>query len=125
MVAVALDLTTYKYDLVKDSGRRYEILNVARSDVLFEISKLVYNTEYFQQVPEVYQSVFRKHLNTLLDAASTRFGALCHDLGQIEQSHRQTVDAMYSCATNALSDELEEARSTTRPCSPSKVLRVD
>lgn len=125
MVGVALELSTHKYDLVKDSGRRYQIQNVARSDVLFEISKLVYNTETFQQVPEVYQSVFRKRLHTLLDVVSTRFGALCHDLGQIEQSHRQTVDAMYSCATNALSDELEEARSTTRPCSPSKVLRVD
>ena len=125
MVAVSDDLITHKYELVKDSGRRYEILNVARSDVMFEISKLAYNTEYFQGVPEIFQSVFRKHLKTLLDAANTRFGALFHDLGQIEQSHRQTVDAMYSCATNALSDELEEARSTTRPCSPSKVLRVD
>ena len=56
MVAVSDDLITHKYDLVKDSGRRYEILHVARCDVMFEISKLAYNTEYFQGVPELYQS---------------------------------------------------------------------
>ena len=105
MLGVSLSLNDHRHCLLRQSVQRYELVNYARAEVNHEFSKCI------TSVPNSnYCLAHKQHLLALQEAVNTRFGHCLHALGTIEQKHRQAVDAMFACATNALSDELEEAQ---------------
>lgn len=111
MVGVSMSLNDIKHLLLRQSLQRYDILRNAHSEMMHEISKVVNNTKHLERLNEIYRSEYKEDLLDFQVAVNARFAARLHELGTIEQSHRQEVDAMYACATNALADELSHARS--------------
>ena len=107
MLPVATALNHYKNTILRQSAQRYEIMDLARWQIMLDFSKSILDTK---GVPELFQDQYRENLLSLQQDVNTRLATLIHALGASEQRLRQDVDGMYASATDALAGELEEHR---------------
>ena len=107
MLPVATALNHHKNTILRQSAQRYEIMDLARGQIMYDFSKSILDTK---GVPELFQAQYRENLLSLQQDVNTRIATLIHALGASEQRLRQDVDGIYASATDALAGELEEHR---------------
>ena len=106
MASVSMSLISDKHQLLRLSTDRHEIMGYTYVEMMNDITR----TMSAQGVPDTFQTEYKENLRDLQDACRVRWATMLSDLGTLEQYNRQAVDAMYACSTNALSDQLDQAR---------------
>ena len=106
MASVSMSLIGDKHQLLRLSTDRHEIMGYTYVEMMNDITR----TMNAQGVPDTFQTEYKENLRDLQDACRVRWATMLSDLGTLEQYNRQAVDAMYACSTNALSDQLDQAR---------------
>ena len=107
MLRVATALNHHKNTILRQSAQRYEILDQARGQIMYDFSKSILDTK---GVPELFEAQYRENLLSLQQDVNTRLATLIHALGASEQRLRQDVDGIYASVTDGLAGELEESR---------------